>query len=183
MRKQIENELFLTKLAQIYQGTRAWGTVRVQVKRLFEERRQHKNSQRKARQADRLEDCKDKSKEFSLIVKAATPNRKVSTVVEPSQASSFEQKLTEVMQKGIFKQVLEKQEREKKEKKKGKAKKEEAKAGKGAGKKEGPNRIKKTRKERRKDLAKATKKVNLQRKKAQMLAAKEGNAPDAPMQQ
>ena len=50
MGKPIDNELFLTKLQQIYQGTRAWGTVRVQVKRLFEERRQHKKTQKKARQ-------------------------------------------------------------------------------------------------------------------------------------
>jgi len=42
MGKPIENELFLTKLQQIYSGTRAWGTVRVQVKRMFEEHRKWK---------------------------------------------------------------------------------------------------------------------------------------------
>ena len=102
----IENELFLQKLQQIYQGTRAWGTVRVQIKRLFEERHKHKKSQKKAREADRVEDCKDSAKEFSLIVKAATPKRKVCTVVEPSQAASFETKLNQLMSQAIFRQVL-----------------------------------------------------------------------------
>ena len=96
MGKPVENELFLTKLQQIYQGTRAWGTVRVQVKRLFEERRQHKKSKAAERRQDRIEDCKDSSKEFSLIVKAATPKRKVCTVVNANQASSFEQKMNQV---------------------------------------------------------------------------------------
>lgn len=45
----VDNDTFLQKLQQLYQGTRAWGTVRVQVRRMFEERRQHKNSQRKQR--------------------------------------------------------------------------------------------------------------------------------------
>ena len=57
---------------------------------MFEERRKHKVSQRKERQADRLEDCKDAAKEFSLIVKAATPKRKISTAVAPNQAFNFE---------------------------------------------------------------------------------------------
>ena len=83
MGKPIENEPFLQKLQQIYNGTRAWGTVRVQVKRLFVEQQKYKNSKAKERQQDRVEDCKDSSKEFSLIVKAATPKRKISTEVAP----------------------------------------------------------------------------------------------------
>ena len=79
MGKAIENEQFLQKLQQIYSGTRAWGTVRVQIKRLFEERRQHKISKAKERTADRKSDCQDPTKEFSLVVKAATPKRKIST--------------------------------------------------------------------------------------------------------
>ena len=61
---------------------------------MFEERRQHKNSQRKQRQQDRVEDCKDASKEFGLMVKAATSKRKVSTVVPPKEAGAFEQKMS-----------------------------------------------------------------------------------------
>ena len=103
----MENDPFLQKLTQIYSGTRAWGTVRVQVKRLFEERRKHKTSLKKERQADRVEDCKDATKEFSLIVKAATPKRKISTSVTAKQAFSFEEKINQVMTQAIFRQVLE----------------------------------------------------------------------------
>ena len=42
---------------------------------------------KKERQQDRVEDCKDAAKEFSLMVKAATPKRKISTEVEPGQAA------------------------------------------------------------------------------------------------
>ena len=166
----------MQKLQQIYSGTRAWGTVRVQVKRVFEERRQWKRSQKQARQQDRVEDCKDSTREFSLAVKAATPKRKVSTVVSPSQAGSFEQKLSQVMTQAIFRQVLERQEREKKDKKKKVAKKEEVKAAKGS-KREAPGKIKKNRRERRKDLAKQKKKLNL----AKLRAERRGTtAPSAP---
>ena len=77
------------------------------MKRLFEERRKHKNSQKKERQMDRVEDCKDASKEFSLIVKAATPKRKISTAVTPNQAAKFEEKVNQVMTQAIFRGVLE----------------------------------------------------------------------------
>ena len=181
MGKPIENELFLTKLQQIYNGTRAWGTVRVQVKRLFEERRQHKKSMKKQRQQDRVEDCKEQGKEFSLIVKAATPKRKICTEVKPNKAFDFEGKVNQVMQQAIFRQVLERQEKEKKDKKKkGGAKKEESKSV-PAGKKKAKDvqRISKNRKDRRKELAKQQRKVKLQMLKAEKLAKKEA-APEAP---
>ena len=56
---------------------------------------------------DRVEDCKDASKEFSLIVKAATPKRKISTAVTPNQAAKFEEKVNQVMTQAIFRGVLE----------------------------------------------------------------------------
>ena len=183
MGKPIANELFLQKLQQIYQGTRSWGTVRVQIKRLFEERQKYKKTLAKERQQDRVADCKEPNKEFSLVVKAATPRRKVSTLVTADQASSFEQKMSTVMQQAIFRQVLERQEREKKEKKKkgGKANKDEAKGGAAskASKREPAGKIKKNRKERRKDLSKQKRKLNLQKIKAERLAAKAGSAPAA----
>ena len=77
------------------------------MKRLFEERRKHKTSLRKERQADRVEDCKDAAKEYSLVVKAATPKRRISTAVTPNQAFNFEQKVNQVMTQAIFRQVLE----------------------------------------------------------------------------
>ena len=59
------------------------------------------------------------------------------------------------MTQAIFRQVLERQERERKDKKKKGGKKEESKAaGAGKGKREAPGKIKKNRKERRKELAK-----------------------------
>ena len=180
MGRPLENELFLQKLQQIYNGTRAWGTVRVQIKRLFEERQKHKTTQKKARQQDRIEDCKDSTKEFSLIVKAATPKRKISTEVTASNASSFEQKMNQIMTASIFRLVLERQEREKKDKKKKGGKKEESKAAGGkAGKREAPGKIKKNRRERRKDLTKQKRKLNLQKMKAERLALKEKTAPAA----
>ena len=134
----------------------------MQVKRLFEERRQHKRSQAKARQEDRIADCKDAAKEFSLSVKAATPKRKISTIVAPNQVGSFETKMNQVVTQGIFRQVLERQERERKDKKNKKGgKKEESKTAGKAGKRDAPGKIKKNRRERRKDLAKQQKKVNL----------------------
>ena len=63
---------------------------------MFEERQKYKKSLAKQRQEDRKADCKDANKEFSLVVKAATPRRKVSTVVSADQASSFEQKMSAV---------------------------------------------------------------------------------------
>ena len=45
----IDNEAFLQRLQQIYQGTRAWGTVRLQVKRLFDEKHKYKKSKAKER--------------------------------------------------------------------------------------------------------------------------------------
>ena len=53
-----------------------------------------------------------------MVVKAATPKRKVSTIVLPGQVASFESKMNQVMTQAIFRQVLERQEREKKDKKK-----------------------------------------------------------------
>ena len=105
----IDNEAFLQRLQQIYQGTRAWGTVRLQVKRLFEERHKYKKSKAKERQSDRVQDSLDKTKEFSMIVKVATPKRKASTVVQPNKVHAFEGKLTTVVNQALLKSVLEKQ--------------------------------------------------------------------------
>lgn len=184
MGKPIANDLFLTKLQQLYQGTRAWGTVRVQYKRMFEERQKHKRSLSKQRQADRVEDCKDAKKEFNMIVKAATPKRKICTAVTPENATSFEQKVSGVMTAAIFKGVLERQERDKKDKKKkgGKVKEESKTAGGKGNKRDAPGKIKKCRKERRKDLAKQSKKLNLLKQKTARMAAKAGSAPAAPSQ-
>lgn len=116
----------------------------------------------KQRRADKVEDCKDAKKEFTMIVKAATPKRKMSTVVTAEQALSFEQKVSTVMTNAIFKGVIERQEREKKDKKKKGAKKDESKAAGGkANKRDALGKIKKNRRERRKELTKQTKKLNL----------------------
>lgn len=49
----IENDIFLQRLKQLYSGSKVWGTVRVIVKRMFEENFKHKISKKKDRQADR----------------------------------------------------------------------------------------------------------------------------------
>ena len=86
------------------------------------------------------------------------------------------------MTSSIFKNVLERQEREKKDKKKKGGKKEESKnVGGKSGKRDAPTKIKKNRKERRRDMAKQQKKLNLQKIKADRLAQKEDKtAPAAP---
>ena len=65
------------------------------------------------------------------------------------------------MTQAMFRQVIERQERERKEKKKKGAKKEETKTSKTGSKRDAPGKIKKNRKERRKDLAKLQKKAKL----------------------
>ena len=78
-------------------------------------------------------------------------------MVTTDQASAFEQKVNTVMTQNIFKRVLERQEREKKDKKKkgGRAATEtKAVGGAKAIKRDAPGKIKKNRKERRKELAK-----------------------------
>ena len=93
----IENEVFLQRLKQTYSGAKHWGTVRVSMKRLFEEMHQFKKSKAAERTAHRQDLCSDLTKEFKLIVKAATPRKHFSTVVAANEVGGFEPKLTQVM--------------------------------------------------------------------------------------
>ena len=154
----IDNETFLQRLKQLYSSAKAWGTVRVTIKRLFVENFKHKKSMRKQRNEDKLNQCQDPAKEFKLVIKAAIPQKHFSTVVMPNEISTFEPKLTQLMTQAIFKEVLEKQDKMKK-KKGGKAAKEttapkDKKAAK-VSKRELQSKIKKNRKERRKEIMKA----------------------------
>ena len=42
MGKQIENDIFLQQLSQMYAGTKKWGAVKIQIKRLFKENFKYK---------------------------------------------------------------------------------------------------------------------------------------------
>ena len=149
----VDKEAFLQQLAQLYAGTRKWGTVRLQLKRVFEEVHRHKKSKRAERAIARDEQCKLPG-DFPLSVKAATPKRRLSTVVQPADARDFEAKLSTIMNAAMFKRIVETKQ------KKGKP----AKEAKAVPKRETAAKIKKNRKERRKDVRKATRKVNRAKK-------------------
>ena len=116
MGKPLEHEIFLQRLKQLYSGSKVWGTVRVTTKRLFEENFKHKLSKGKERDEDRQKQCQDPTKEFKVVIKAATPQKHFSTIVLPNEAGAFEIKLTQVMQQALFKDILAKQEIQKKKK-------------------------------------------------------------------
>ena len=103
------------------------------------------------RLAHRSEVSKDQTQEFGLVVKAASPKKKLSTQVPADQVFSFEQKLTQMMQQSMFRHALERMEKAKKQQKKKGGDKVDATKG---GKRTAPGKIKKNRKERRKDIRK-----------------------------
>lgn len=71
----------MSQLQQIYAGTRKWGTVRLQIKRSFIENFQYKKTKQLERVKDNLQKSNDVAQSFSLSVKAATPNIRISTIV------------------------------------------------------------------------------------------------------
>jgi len=100
-----------------------------------------------------------RSTEFDIIVKAANPKRKVTTVVKAAQSFDFQKKLVTTMQSQMFKDMKVAATKEKKKgkketvEKKQPAKKEEVKESQVA-QKARPGVIKKNRKDRRKDQRK-----------------------------
>jgi hypothetical protein len=77
----------------MYAGTKKWGTVRILVKRctlltlfisiiVFTELYKYKDTKRKDQHSFEVQQCSDASQEFDIIVKASTPRRKISTIVE-----------------------------------------------------------------------------------------------------
>ena len=86
---ELTNDTFLTKLQLLYGGTRKWGTVRLVVKRMFDEHHQHKKSKSKERDDKRVEESADPAKSFTLIVKASTTKRKMSTQVKAAEQTTF----------------------------------------------------------------------------------------------
>ena len=77
----------------MYAGTKKWGTVRILIKRcryshvphfilVFEEQFKYKQNKRGEQEKHEREVCTaDRKHEFDIIVKAANPKRKLSTVV------------------------------------------------------------------------------------------------------
>ena len=158
MGKIVDNEQFLLQLNQMYAGTKKWGTVRILIKRLFEKQFSYKLTKRTEQLKHEREQCADRTHEFDIVVRAANPKRKVSTMVKASQSFEFQKKLVAMMQSQMFKDI---KVAAAKDKKKGKAapvekkpaasaKKEEVKES-GAPKLQRPGAIKKNRKERRKE--------------------------------
>ena len=177
--QHVDSDKFLQKLTQLYGSSKSWGTVRLQIKRSFPENYKYKKSQKKLRQFDREASSKDPNQEFSLVIKAASKNRKIATVVPPRDVYNFEKQLTQVISQALFRSVLERQEKAKKQQKKDK-KKDTApvaeKKGKGTGKKDAPGRIKKCRNERRKEIRKASRKQNRAKDKEEKSKLKQSEA-------
>jgi len=67
----------------MYAGTRKWGTVRVQVKRSFQENFHFKKCKRTERSKDHDAQSTVSDAKFALSVKAATPKLRLSCVVQP----------------------------------------------------------------------------------------------------
>ena len=77
----------------MYAGTKKWGTVRIIIKRcrelkltqfiiVFEEQFKYKQNKRAEQEKHEKEVCtNDRKHEFDIIVRAANPKRKLSTVV------------------------------------------------------------------------------------------------------
>ena len=82
----------------MYAGTKKWGTVRILIKRLFEEKYSYKLTKRTEQIKSEREECADRTHEFDIVVKAANPKRKVSTMVKASQSFDFQKKLVAMMQ-------------------------------------------------------------------------------------
>ena len=77
----LEHDRFLTQLQSMYQGTRKWGTVRLQIKRSFQENFHYKKCKRAERSKDQDLQSKVQDAKFALSVKAATPKLRLSCVV------------------------------------------------------------------------------------------------------
>lgn len=105
MGKIVDNEQFLLQLNQMYAGTKKWGTVRILIKRVFEEQFSYKLTKRTEQLKHEREQCADRTHEFDIVVKAANPKRKVSTMVKASQSFEFQKKLVAMMQSQMFKDM------------------------------------------------------------------------------
>ena len=91
MGKIVDNEVFMQQLQMMYAGTKKWGTVRIIIKRcnhsfilidlVNEEQFKYKQTKREDQHKYDLEQSKDATKEFDIVVRAANPKRKVSTMV------------------------------------------------------------------------------------------------------
>ena len=91
MGKLVDNEVFLQQLNLMYAGTKKWGTVRIIIKRckfsiglitiVYEEQNKHKETKRKEQVKYEKDLSADKKHEFDIVVRAANPKRKLSTVV------------------------------------------------------------------------------------------------------
>ena len=127
MGKIVENETFLQQLQQMYAGTKKWGTVRIIIKRLYEEQFKYKDSKRPDQSAyERQLLANNRTHEFDIVVKAANPKRKVSTLVKAGATTyEFQKKLVTLMQSSMFKDV---KVAAQKDKKKGAAAKADGKA-------------------------------------------------------
>ncbi len=105
MGRLVDNDTFLQNLTLMYAGTKKWGTVRILLKRLFEEQHSFKLTKRKEQLAFEKSECADRTKEFDLIVRAANPKRKVSTVVKAANSYTFQKSMVSIMQQQMFKDV------------------------------------------------------------------------------
>ena len=101
----------------MYTGTRKWGQVRLTHKRHFKEEHKYKKSMKKQRTELRTELCKDQSNVFGLIVKAANPKRKISTVVEHKDVQEFHTKINSCLTESIFADLSKTRKEEAKKKK------------------------------------------------------------------
>ena len=143
-------DIFCAQLQALYQGTRKWGTVRLLLKRSFTENFHFKKSKLKERRQDRQNQSADPDAKFALQVKAATPKKRLSTIVASEEAKEFESKLTAIMTQAMFKNVPVQQQR------KGKKVPQKPTDARQVGKSDkSKTAIKKSRKERRRDLKKA----------------------------
>ena len=76
----LDSEAFLQRLQMLYARTKKWGTVRVQIKRAFQENHHFKKSKRVERANERHElSTSANAGSFGLVIKAATSKVKLST--------------------------------------------------------------------------------------------------------
>ena len=65
---------------------------------MFVENHKYKKSQQKERLADRKAQCEDKSNQFDVVVKAQSPRRKISIIVEAKHVGAFQKALIQMQQ-------------------------------------------------------------------------------------
>lgn len=89
----------------MYAGTKKWGTVRIIIKRVFEEQFKHKGTKRNDQHAYEVQLSQDGTTEFDIVVKASNPKRKVSTMVKAEHSFAFSKTLVTMMQSQMFKDI------------------------------------------------------------------------------